>query len=188
MKTSPVVWMLFAVVCVLQLAVPAAMIQRREAALRHGEVYLFRTAPVDPHDAFRGRYVALDFQQAVVEGIWPDEACRPGRVAYAILTKYVEGFASITAVVFTPPDDTVFLKVRIIHYYNNRLRLALPFDRFYMDEFSAPEAEREYFRIHRERRELPAWARVRVDNGFAVLEDLLIDGQPIRDWLLNPED
>ena len=46
---------LLVLVCAVQVAVPVAMIARREIALRQGETFLFRCAPVDPVDFFRGR-------------------------------------------------------------------------------------------------------------------------------------
>lgn len=57
-------WLLFALLCVAQWAVPLAMVQRAERTLSEGTAYRFRTAPVDPADPFRGRYVTLDFDAA----------------------------------------------------------------------------------------------------------------------------
>ena len=54
--------LVFALVGFAQLAVPASLIWKRERTLRQGHVWKFRTAPVDPVDAFRGRYVALEFE------------------------------------------------------------------------------------------------------------------------------
>ena len=54
---------LLVLVCAVQLAVPVAMIARREIALRQGESFRFRCAPVDPVDPFRGRYVDLQFDE-----------------------------------------------------------------------------------------------------------------------------
>ena len=51
----------FAVVAAAQLGVPASLMWKREQTLRHGSVWKFRTAPVDPIDAFRGRLIALEF-------------------------------------------------------------------------------------------------------------------------------
>ena len=47
--------LIFGVVVVAQLAVPAAMVWQREQTLNHGRVWKFRTAPVDPVDVIRGR-------------------------------------------------------------------------------------------------------------------------------------
>lgn len=54
---------LLVVLAAAQLAVPASMIVQRETVLTQGRVYKFKTAPVDPVDAFRGRYVALRFEE-----------------------------------------------------------------------------------------------------------------------------
>ena len=57
MKTSKLLIGCFALVAVAQLTVPAWMIVSHERTLLTGKVFKFRTAPVDPYDAFRGRYV-----------------------------------------------------------------------------------------------------------------------------------
>ncbi len=52
---------LFVVVALVQLAVAGGAIVKSELALRTGEAFRFRIQPVDPVDAFRGRYVAIRF-------------------------------------------------------------------------------------------------------------------------------
>ena len=61
MKARRLRFILFVVVAVAQLAVAGGAIIRSELALRTGEVFRFRIQPVDPVDAFRGRYVAIRF-------------------------------------------------------------------------------------------------------------------------------
>ena len=58
------IWILaiFALAAVTQLAAPARMIWRHERTLREGRVFLFHTRPVDPADAFRGRFVWLGLE------------------------------------------------------------------------------------------------------------------------------
>ena len=57
----------FIIVAAIQAAVPGSMVWKREHTLREGSVWKFRTAPVDPVDAFRGRYVALQFEAETQE-------------------------------------------------------------------------------------------------------------------------
>ncbi len=52
---------LFGAVALLQIGVAGSMVWQHATTLRSGRVWKFRTAPVDPVDAFRGRYVALRF-------------------------------------------------------------------------------------------------------------------------------
>ena len=51
--------LIFGVVALAQLAVPTAMVWQRDQTLKQGRVWKFRTAPVDPVDVIRGRYIAL---------------------------------------------------------------------------------------------------------------------------------
>jgi uncharacterized membrane-anchored protein len=86
--------LLFAVVAVVQLAVPASLIVRHELTLQQGQMFKFKTAPVDPYDAFRGRYVALRFEQNVAPVVAGEKlAC--GQKGYATLETDKDGFAKL---------------------------------------------------------------------------------------------
>ena len=54
----------FAALALAQLAAPLLQIAKYEAVIAYGAEYKFKTAPVDPPDVLRGRYVALDFVAA----------------------------------------------------------------------------------------------------------------------------
>jgi hypothetical protein len=56
------------------------------------------------------------------------------------------------------------------------VHFSLPFERFYMDEKLAPEAEMAYARGRQE-----GVLVVRVWHGLGVIEDLELGGRPIRD-------
>ena len=179
MKRSTLGWLLFAVCCAIQIAVPASMILRHEGTLADGSVYRFRCAPVDPVDPFRGRYVALAFEQSRFEGSVPD-GLDPGSTAYATLEQDTEGFAVISSLEETEPREGDYLKVRIEWSSDRSTQVGFPFDRYYMEESLAPEAERAY----RDRTVgKQAWVTVRVRDGDAVLEELYLDGEPIREVL-----
>ena len=79
---------------ILQLAIPIQTIFCYQKILRHGEMLKLRTRPVDPGDVFRGRYVALAFDEDHLntdnQNQW-----EPGQKAYAILEKDGEGFAKV---------------------------------------------------------------------------------------------
>ncbi len=60
------------------------------------------------------------------------------------------------------------------------MRYALPFDRFYMDEKLAPEAEKAYLDANR-RGQQEGVVVVRVWRGFGVIEELELGVRPIRD-------
>ncbi|MDD9938834.1 MAG: GDYXXLXY domain-containing protein [Myxococcales bacterium] len=174
---------LFGLLCAVQLFVAGSSIARHELALRRGTPYRFETAPVDPLDLFRGRYVQLRFEAEVVPLPLPD-ALR-GEHVYAVLSEDARGFARITKLQAEPPTRGDYLHVRAVPSFRGpgepATLLTLPFDRFYMEESLAPDAERLY--RERARGAAPAYAIVRVHEGLPVLEDLHVDGKPIADFV-----
>jgi uncharacterized membrane-anchored protein len=168
--------------CLLQLAVPAYMIARREHVLHAGRAFKFRTAPVDPYDAFRGRYVALNFEAATVMGIPLPSGLQHGVRVYALLGEDDQGFARVTALSVTRPAGGSYLRARVQYPASDRVSLELPFDRYYMEETKAPAAEDAY-RQHSRSETGNAYATVRILGTQAVLEDLYIGGLPIEEFL-----
>ncbi|HTH19465.1 MAG TPA: GDYXXLXY domain-containing protein, partial [Candidatus Udaeobacter sp.] len=85
--------LIFCVLALAQVAVPAAMIWQREQTLKQGSVWKFRTAPVDPVDAIRGRYIALRF--AAEEFDAPVKFESGNKPVYAVLKQDTDGFAEV---------------------------------------------------------------------------------------------
>ena len=170
---------IFALVATIQLAVPASLIVRHELTLRQGTAYKFKTAPVDPYDAFRGRYVALRFEQNHGT-LAPNNKLERGQKAYATLTTDKDGFAKFTAVSATPPADKPYLRAHVSWANGSTVNLELPFDRFYMEEKLAPDAERAYSQNNRRgQTNTTTYALVRIRNGTGVIENLFIGDKPI---------
>ena len=181
MKTKSLLF-LFVLAALLQLAVPASMIAKREHALKHGQAFKFRTAPVDPYDAFRGRYVALGFEQNSV-ALAPDHDFTGGEKVYALIAEDADGFATFSGIRRDRPAAEPYLATRLQSYVaGTNAYLRIPFDRFYMDESEAPEAERAY-RQNSVRSNRNAYVQVRIEKGFGVIEDLYVGDLPIRDYL-----
>ncbi|MDY0344742.1 MAG: GDYXXLXY domain-containing protein [Lentimicrobium sp.] len=171
----------FILVALAQLYVPAKMILDRENVLTNGIEFKFRTAPIDPNDPFRGKYINLQYENSLTE-IQSEEDWLSGEVIYVILTKDTHGFATITSVSKTKPSDEFsFVKAKVRFMSTDRtLAFDYPFDRYYMEESKAYEAEQVY------RESLPdstqvAYALVKIKDGEAVLKDVLINGVSIRD-------
>lgn len=176
---------LFIVLAVIQLSVAAGAIIRSEIALRSGEVYRFKLQPVDPVDAFRGRYVAL----RLAESNAPIAETLPylhNKRIFVPLNIDDEGFATFGPAVFSRPDAGDYLRLRcgIEHTDESGQRLvslAIPFQRYYMPEELAKDVDRTLWR----RGQRPAWVAVRVRAGTAVVEDLYVDGRTVREWLAD---
>lgn len=166
----------------VQWALPISQIQQYQRVVDHGTAYRFRTAPVDPVDPFRGRYVTLRFAAAEI-AIPAGASYPPDQALYAPITVEPSGFAVLQPPRLQPPEGD-YLEVRVAHRVDDtRLRVRLPFDRYYLNERQAPEAERlarEAMRADRERSLAPSWAVVRVLSGEAILTELFINGVPVR--------
>lgn len=178
----------FAVVALVHVAVPAGMIARRESTLRLGRPYKFRTAPVDPSDAFRGRYVWLNFEQNHARWTGEMEPI-PRKQAFATVEEGPDGFAVIRRVSSQPPKSGDY--VTAIQTYggwgtnSTEVYFQLPFDRYYMEETKAPAAEQTYG-AHLNRRGQTnhnTYAVVRIKDGDAVMENVFVDGQPIAGFI-----
>lgn len=195
-----------AVMIAAQLAVPCAMIYSMENILKHGEVWRFKTAPVDPYDIFRGRYVALAVEESKID-YQGGEKFFPGQKVYVTLLKDGQGFARLKEISSKKPDAESFLKVTVNYHETlrhvlvpaaqtaaaaqtpaeyrqekvNTVHLRLPFDRYYMNEKKAPEAELQYQQRHADGQMKNAYIDARVLGGQALIEGLYLDGKPIEE-------
>ena len=166
----------FGLLALAQLAVPASLIWKREQTLRRGSVWRFRTAPVDPVDAFRGRYVALEFE---VEGheISPPPNADYGQTVFVTMRQNAEGFAEIDRVNPSRPAGDDFIEAQL-----RGKTVSLPFDKYWVTERDAPAAEAAY-RAQSRREKRNAFVMVRVFRGDAAIEQLYLDGLPLGDYL-----
>lgn len=174
----------FALVVAVQLAVPAAMIRAHELTLREGQVFKFRTQPVDPADAFRGRYVWLSLEPSAVRT--PNAVqWRRGRTAFAVLGPGTNGFAAVTRLERARPAGApaVRVKTRWADAKKGEVHIAWPgLERYYMPEDQAPAAEKAY-QQHSVRTNQACHVTVRIRGAHVVIENLFIEDQPIRVWL-----
>ncbi|MGB1581009.1 MAG: GDYXXLXY domain-containing protein [Nevskiales bacterium] len=172
--------LIFAVLVVLQLAVPAVMIDKRMTTLEEGEAYQFRIGPVDPYDPFLGRYLVLNLEAADYDN-WKGEDLHPGQTVYGVLETDYEGFARFRNLSMDPPGTRDYLKLRVAWQSGKQVRLRMPFDRYYTEENVAQQA----WRVRRSgrRQPVPAHIQVRVLDGYAVLEELYFEDMPLMDYM-----
>ena len=92
----------FIIMVLLQLYVPAKMILGKEKVLAEGNEFMFKTAPVDPSDPFRGKYIVLTFEENSAQ-VANAEDWNSGDPVFVSLTKNDEGFAKILSIYFFLP-------------------------------------------------------------------------------------
>lgn len=168
----------FAVVAAIQLYVPASMILDREKIITDGKMLKFKTAPVDPSDPFRGKYIDLEFKATEYKLQNSDEEWQSDENVYVQLKKDEEGYAHIQGISKVKPAEGLFVKGSIqymIPYENpEKLVIQYPFDRYYMEESKAYDAELTYLETVSDTSGV-TYALVHVLDGEAVLTDVLID-------------
>jgi len=185
MKSQWTILVLFLLVAAAQVYAPISMILEREKILREGDPFKFNTAPVDPFDPFHGRYVWLNFEENTAE-IDPDDKWEYGTKGFARIVVGEEGFAKFSKVTHERPSEGPFLEVETYGPESDKtIRVAIPYERYYMRETDAPQAEIAY-REHNRRNERDAYAVIRVLDGKGVLESLFVAGQPIEEFIKTP--
>jgi hypothetical protein len=177
MKTSRIV--IFILIALAQIAVPASMIWKRQRTLRQGRIWKFRTAPVDPIDALRGRYLSLRF---AAEEFPCTERLPHGELAYVALKEDAEGFAVVDRVTVERTGGDNIVQVDRFGYYDKKCHVFFPFDKFWVNEADAGAAERAYA-AHSRREHVDAYITVRIRDGDAGIEELYLGGHPLREYL-----
>ncbi len=185
MSISPrkrLLWICFALVVLVQLGAAGWMIGRWERILTQGEVMRLECQPIDPLDAFRGRYVELNVKRTEVTGTMenPIGIHEPAFVSYDLDS---HGYAQFTTVNRERPETGNYLRCRVnFHPHiprNATYEVIFPFTKYFMNERLAPHAE-EVFR-NATRGSAQGYLKVRVLNGKAVLEDVYVGDKPLGD-------
>ncbi|MDQ3190081.1 MAG: GDYXXLXY domain-containing protein [Bacteroidota bacterium] len=186
MNNKKTILTVFILVALAQIYVPAKMILEREDILKTGKEFKFKTTPIDPSDPFRGKYITLRFDENSIE-VNQEEKWERDEPVYLILTTDMEGFVKLQSVKKQKPDDNQdFLKTKVNYLYQkndstkiSELSFDYPFDRFYMEESKAYEAELTYNESIRDTAKV-TYALVNIKEGDAVLKDVVINGIPIK--------
>lgn len=177
MKSLPLV--LFALTVLAQWVVPLAAVRQHERVLAEGELIRLKCTAPDPYDPLRGRYLAVrpEIREApTTQGRMP----RHGP-AYALLEVGADGIATVTRVERERPASGCYVRVRVRWASESTVHFEWPFDRYYLNEKLAPEADRWLAESLRSAKGV--LAEVRVLDGRAVLADLTLDGKSFRTHL-----
>ena len=178
MKSLPLI--LFAVVSLAQWAAPLSQIFKYERTLTNGTLIRLKCTAPDPYDPLRGRYLAVrpDQDEApIVKGTKLLE----GQYAYATLQAGPDGLTALQEVSAEPPTSGDYVRVTYNWESESKANIDWPFDRFYLNEALAPEADKWFAESIRDAKGIIA--EVRVHQGLAVLENLTFDGKSLRDIL-----
>ena len=185
MNNKVLIAIVFLLMVAAQLFVPAKMISNREDVLKNGKEFKFITAPIDPTDPFRGGYISLFFDET--QFLLKDKTkWETGEKIYVYLKTDSLGYAKIDNISKDKPVSNIdFIEAKVSYVNNdskgNTISIEYPFDRFYMEESKAENAETVYGKYQNDST-YPAYAKVYIKDGDAVLKDVIVKGKSIKDY------
>lgn len=172
------IWPALLLCLLAQWAVPLTQILRAQQLLREGHRYALPLAPVDPVDAFRGRYLSLAFADTRVLSA-ERRPLTVDETVYVPITAADRGLAQLGAAQRRAPARGDFLQARVrSQEADGRVELSLPFDRYYLNEAAAPRIEAAYRQATQSQR-ANTYATIRVLGDRAALEELYLGGVPL---------
>lgn len=192
MKARKNILIIFILVALAQLAVPLKLIYDKEHVILNGHEFKFKTAPIDPSDPFRGKYITLSYA-INRHTVTNDSEWVTRQNVYVELGTDDRGFAKINNITHEPPIGTidyVTAEVNYVYPVNGEKELEMminyPFDKFYMEESKASEAERLYWLSSRDTSQT-TYTLVSVKEGDATVKDVLIGGKSIKELARTSE-
>ena len=173
----------FAIAVAAQWLLLLSGIWQHERVISRGALVKIECGAPDPYDPLRGRYLAVRPAESTVsepEG-FPDGG---GMVpVWATLDAGEDGLARIKSLSLVPVSGptVIALTARSSGTTNgtDMIWLEWPFDRFYLNERLAPDADTLV--AERSRDGKKTVAEVRLLDGQAILTDILLDGGSIRE-------
>lgn len=173
----------FIIMVAAQWFVPGQMIYEQERVLTQGTPYKFKTQPIDPSDPFRGKYITLRYEMErslkVEDTVW-----NPNDPIYVYIKEGKDGFAEATQLSQKPLDTRQdYVLATYTYSTKGRVNFDLPFDRFYMEESKAYDAELAVRETQRNRDSLApvCYALVYVKDEVAVLDNVFIGDQSVKE-------
>jgi uncharacterized membrane-anchored protein len=177
---------LFVVMCIAQWFVPGKMIYDSETVIVEGVTYKFKTQPIDPSDPFRGKYITLNFDAnsiVVISDNTDSTYWESGDDIFVTFTTDSAGFAKPLGIYREEPDTEAYLKTTV-SYFNtsekSEVFFNIPFDRFYLEESKASQAEQLYWQAQLDTVRV-TYGVVTIGKGQAVLTDVMISDRSVVD-------
>lgn len=172
----------FAVAAVAQWLLPLSGIWQHERVISRGTLVKIECGAPDPYDPLRGRYLAVRPAQSTVSEPEGFPRGRSRVPVWATLEAGDDGLSRIKSLSLEPVSGPTVIPLTARYWGTTNgtdvIWLDWPFDRFYVNERLAPDADTLVAERSRDRKTV---AEVRLLDGRAVLTDILLDGVSIRE-------
>lgn len=179
----------FGAVMILYLWFPFSMITDQQRILKKGETYRFQPQPVDPYDAFRGRYIVLSFVEQDIDFPNAQEIFQNDDKIFVSLEKDSSGFVYFSNPSFEKPEGKNYLKTKVWYTNKDQITIEIPenLSRYYLNEKLAPLAEEKFQDLTQdlENEEVKIYLDARVLDGEILIEELYFEGKPVSEYLNN---
>ncbi|WP_046756130.1 GDYXXLXY domain-containing protein [Kordia jejudonensis] len=175
------IYALFGLMVLAQIVASAQIVYKYERTIASDNIYKFKTAPIDPNDPFRGKYITLDYQIDAFKT--DDESWDRHEIGYAYFSKDENGYAVLETLEKNRISDSNFdyIQVKIKNHYDGHIHFDLPFNRYYMEESKAYDAEVLSRELNRNGKEDSIYAVVHIKNGTHVLTDIIVNRISMKD-------
>ena len=179
----------FGAVMLLYLWYPYSMIVDQQQVLEKGEVFRFRPRPVDPYDAFRGRYIIFQFADQTLNFPNAQDIFKYDAPIYVGLEKDSLGYYNFSNPSIEKPSVHNYIKTKVLYTTEDQVTVAMPenLSRYYLNEKLAPLAEEKFRDLTRnsDEGEVHVYLDARILDGEALIEELYFEGMPVSDYLKN---
>ena len=184
MKLQSLLPILFLLLMIFQLYVPASVVFKQERIHISGTKFKMQLAPIDPNDPFRGKYIILSFKENTVR-LPKQGKYRSGDDVYVIMKPGQNDFLKIESISndfqsVTLPATCIKAKIRSIMEVDGykEAQLVYPFTRFYVEESRAAEIEKRYLEAVADSNTV-SYGIVSVYNESVAVDDVVINGQSL---------
>jgi len=165
---------------IFQIGVPVSTIVKKNYVLKNGVEVKFEVRPIDPYDAFRGKYLTIKVDNYIKleKKMFDKRQYIKNQEVYVSIIKKENGFFKFNKILTEKPETTdLYLKTKIdyIFKYSKKdfvdIRIEIPFNRFYINEDYAKAGEKLYKKYSSGKPE-DAYIIVRLKGGDSVLDKL----------------
>ncbi|MDR0762118.1 MAG: GDYXXLXY domain-containing protein [Campylobacteraceae bacterium] len=174
-----VIWSALILFMVMQLSAVLWQAIKYESIIYFGKTLYLAILPIDPYDAFRGRYIRLDFADDYVYAT--DDIKNNKELFVTFITE--DGISKPYEIFNSKPNtDEPYLKIKNYYKSYDGIHISYPFKRFYMQEDSVIKADRNNIFNNNN-----VVAAVKVLDGVGVLSDIMINSISINKYMQEQE-
>jgi len=180
MNKKTQIW-LYIAATVVQLIVICSLIFINNNISQNGAELKIKIMPIDPYDAFRGKYIILNVNNVVKKQ--KNGEIEEKTKLYITFKSIEGGFSELDLAYLTKPKDKLYIEAvaeESSSLSNPTIKIRTPFERFYIEERYSEAAER----VYRENTgEKEVYIKVKVLNGKSVIKDLYVNNIPIKEFI-----